>query len=113
MVSIIMGSFDLVASDHTQKKLSLWQELFQTQVPILFTMTELTWWKAIPSKWCNVVVTFVWSFMDLFIMLISVGLASQFKQINSDLRPIKGRVNNTKFHFTTDIIKCYLSMFVI
>lgn len=66
--------------------------LFEVQVPLLFTFTELTWWKAVLSKWFNVVVTFTWSFMDLFVMCCSVGLASQFKQINADLQHMKGRV---------------------
>lgn len=70
------------------------QELFKQQIPMVFTLTELNWWKAILSKWFNIVVTFAWSFMDLFVMLVSVGLASQFKQINSDLQLVRGRVTN-------------------
>lgn len=66
--------------------------LFETQIPLIFTLTELTWWKAIFSKWFNIVVTFAWSFMDLFVMVVSVGLASLFKQINFDLQQMKGRV---------------------
>lgn len=30
------------------------QELFEVQVPFLFILTELTWWKAILSKWFNI-----------------------------------------------------------
>lgn len=71
--------------------------LFETQVPLIFTLTELTWWKAILSKWFNIVVTFAWSFMDLFSMVVSIGLASQFKQINIDLQQMKGRVINSNF----------------
>lgn len=67
--------------------------LFEVQVPLIFTFTELNWWKALLSKWFNIVVTFAWTFMDLFVMCISVGLASQFKQINADLQQMKGRVS--------------------
>lgn len=84
MVSIIMEAL-------SNKKNPL-EELFHTQIPLIFTITELTWWKAILSKWFNVVVTFVWSFMDLFVMVVSIGLESQFKQINTDLELIKGKV---------------------
>lgn len=84
--SIVMGSLSV----QPQKNAIL--ELFETQVPLVFTLTELTWWNAILSKWFNVVVTFAWSFMDLFVMIVSVGLASQFRQINADLQHIKGRV---------------------
>lgn len=75
------------------------QELFEIQVPFLFILTELTWWKAILSKWFNIVVTFAWSFMDLFVMIVSLGLAAQFKQLNTDLKRVKGRVSNFKFCF--------------
>lgn len=75
------------------------QELFEIQVPFLFIITELTWWKAILSKWFNVVVTFAWSFMDLFVMIVSVGLAAQFKQLNTDLKRVKGQVRHIKFYF--------------
>lgn len=68
------------------------QQLFETQVPFLFILTELTWWKAILSKWFNIVVTFAWSFMDLFVMIVSVGLAAQFEQLNTDLKRVKGQV---------------------
>lgn len=87
MASIIMGAIK------AQPRREPLIELFQTQIPMVFTLTELTWWKAILSKWFNIVVTFAWSFMDLFVMLVSVGLASQFKQINADLQLVKGRVN--------------------
>lgn len=84
MVSIVMEALS--------KEKDPLQELFKTQVPMVFTLTELTWWKAILSKWFNVVVTFVWSFMDLFVMIVSVGLASLFQQINLDLQQMKGKV---------------------
>lgn len=86
MLSIIMGALKAEPRKDPLK------ELFETQVPLIFTLTELTWWKAILSKWFNIVVTFAWSFMDLFVMVVSIGLASQFKQINTDLQQMKGRV---------------------
>lgn len=84
MVSIMMQAI-------SAKKNPL-KELFEVQIPLVFTLTELTWWKAILSKWFNVVVTFAWSFMDLFVIVVSVGLTSQFRQINADLQQMKGKV---------------------
>lgn len=84
MVHIVMKAY----SD----KLDPVKTLFEVQIPLVFTLTELTWWKAVLSKWFNVVVTFAWSFMDLFVMIVSIGLASQFKQLNTDLRKMKGKV---------------------
>lgn len=50
-------------------------------------------WIAIVGKVTNVIATFCWNFMDLFVMIISIGLSSRFKQINKDLQRIKGQVN--------------------
>lgn len=86
MISIMVGA---IKAEPPRNPL---QELFEVQVPFLFTIIELSWWKAILSKWFNIVVTFVWSFMDLFVMIVSVGLASQFKQLNTDMKRTKGQV---------------------
>lgn len=87
MVSIMVGAIK------AQPPRNPVQELFEIQIPLLFTLTELTWWKAILSKWFNIVVTFAWSFLDLFVMIVSVGLTSQFKQLNADLKRAKEQVN--------------------
>lgn len=86
MASIIIGALKA-----TPEK-DVFDELFHTQVPLIFTLVHLTWWSAILSKWFNIVVTFAWSFTDLFVMVVSIGLASQFRQINTDLQQIKGKV---------------------
>lgn len=86
MVSIIMGALKSIPQKDPL------QELFLVQIPLIFTLTELTWWNAILSKWFNIVVTFVWNFMDLFIIVISIGLISQLRQINVDLQLAKGKV---------------------
>lgn len=68
------------------------EELFKVQLPILFTVTKFSLWKAIPSKWFNIIMTFVWSYMDLFVITVSIGLASLFKQLNADLERVRGKV---------------------
>lgn len=32
-------------------------------------------------------------------MIVSVGLAAQFKQLNTDLKRVKGQVRHIKFYF--------------
>lgn len=44
-------------------------------------------------KFIHVTSTFVWSFTDLFIMMISCGLSAKFKQINDLLFHDKGKVS--------------------
>ncbi|XP_031638768.1 gustatory receptor for sugar taste 64f-like [Contarinia nasturtii] len=89
MVSIVMRA--------RSEKLDPVKTLFDTQIPLVFTLTELTWWKAALVKWFNLVVTFAWSFLDLFVMIVSIGLASQFKQLNADLRHMKGKQTSEVF----------------
>lgn len=43
------------------------------------------------TKFLNIIATFAWSYTDLFVIVISIGLASKFRQINADLREVKGR----------------------
>lgn len=62
------------------------------QMPHLFFYTKYTPAKAIVGKIVNVISTFVWTYTDLFVMLISVGLVSRFRQINASLREHKGKV---------------------
>lgn len=86
MASILMGAIE------TQPKSNLIIEYFEKTVPLVFMSIELTWWKAIFVFWFNILVRFMWTFMNLFLMVVSIGLASQFKQINIDLQKNKGQV---------------------
>lgn len=73
-----------------------WQTLFEVQLPLFFGKTKINWYKipiAVFSKWLVIVVTFSWSFMDLFVIIISLGLASLFKRLNGDLKRVKDQVN--------------------
>lgn len=37
-------------------------------------------------KYLNLVATFIWSFTDLFVIIISLGISIRFKQLNEKLR---------------------------
>lgn len=52
---------------------------------------------AVIGKYSNVLATFVWTYMDVFVMMISVGLVSRFRQINRNLKENKGRVMPESF----------------
>lgn len=52
------------------------------------------------GKIVNVCTTFLWTYMDLFVMLIGVGLSSRFRQINESLMRHKGQVNDANWIFT-------------
>lgn len=49
------------------------------------------------SKALNVIATFVWSYTDLFVIVVSIGLVSKLRQINDDLFEIKGKTVRPDF----------------
>ncbi|XP_078034005.1 gustatory receptor for sugar taste 64f isoform X2 [Augochlora pura] len=67
---------------------------FQSQFPQVFTMISYSLWKGILVDLINVLSTFSWNFVDLFLILISIALVEQFRQLNNRLSSIKG-----KYHF--------------
>lgn len=79
----------------------LLREIFQVQISHFLMVFPYSWWSAIIGKFVNVVATFCWNYMDLFIMMISVGLSTRFKQINEDLQRNKGKVK--KFFDIVDV----------
>lgn len=46
---------------------------------------------AVIGKLTDIVATFVWTYMDVFVIMVSVGLVSRFRQINQSLAKSKGR----------------------
>lgn len=69
------------------------QNVFIDQMPHIFYFTSYSPTKAILGKFVNVMATFMWTYMDLFIIIISVGLVFRFQQINNNLMKHKGKVN--------------------
>lgn len=72
------------------------EQFFKSQLSQLFTYTSYSPWKAFIGKIVNIVATFAWSYMDLFVMVISLGLSTRFKQLNDELEQVKGEVNSLK-----------------
>lgn len=59
----------------------------------LFILTRYSFLKALFARVTNTVGTFCWSFMDLFVILISIGLSSLFRGLNNELFILKGKVH--------------------
>ncbi|XP_017755956.1 PREDICTED: gustatory receptor for sugar taste 64f-like [Eufriesea mexicana] len=65
---------------------------FQLQFPQIFEYTtEYSLWKGILVDVINILSTFSWNFVDLFLILISIALTDQFRQLNSRLYSIRGK----------------------
>lgn len=62
-------------------------------VPHLFTDAEgISIAQVIFAKSISISVTFVWSYLDIFIMTIGIALTSQFELFNDELNQAKGEV---------------------
>lgn len=73
------------------------KELLKANLSQLFQFVEFSYWSAFIGKIVNISATFAWNYMDLFVMVISLGFSSRFKQINDDLHRIKGEVISVVF----------------
>ncbi|XP_067206637.1 gustatory receptor for sugar taste 64f-like [Linepithema humile] len=67
---------------------------FQSQFPQIFSRISYSLWRGILVEVINILSTFSWNFVDLFLILISIALVDQFRQLNSRLYAIK-----KKYHF--------------
>jgi gustatory receptor len=70
---------------------------FVVSLTQIFYVTEYSPYISVVGKIGNVLVTFIWSYTDLFVMLISIGLASRFKLINDFIQKHKGKVMLEEF----------------
>ncbi|KAJ6635417.1 Gustatory receptor for sugar taste 64f, partial [Pseudolycoriella hygida] len=73
------------------------KKVIVTQLPHVFVYYRYSVIKGLIAKAINILATFIWSYTDLFLMLISVGLSSLFKQINDSLIFHKNKVMPKSF----------------
>lgn len=60
----------------------------------LFYVFAYSHWLAWLAKFLNILSTFIWNYMDVFVMIVSIGLSSKFRQLNDNLLKFKGMVSN-------------------
>lgn len=67
---------------------------FKQAWPQLYTITEYDGGlRGFLVELINYYCTFLWTFMDIFIIAISICLSTRLKQLNSHLEKFKGMVN--------------------
>lgn len=69
------------------------QAYYVHNFPQVFTFIKYSHMIGIYVKFIHITSTFVWSYTDLFIMMISCGLSEKFKQINEKMLEDKGKVS--------------------
>ena len=58
----------------------------------IFRHTPYALWKAVLMQISNFLATFTWSYMDMFVTLVSLALVAKFQQINQRLHFMRGKV---------------------
>lgn len=70
---------------------------FKQSFPQLFYATDYDEIKGFCAQVINLYCTFSWNFMDLFIMVISIGLTRRFQQINQSIGMLCGKNVSQKY----------------
>lgn len=73
------------------------RDFFYAQLSQLFKITDYALWKAIIGKYLNIICTFMWTYMDIFVMVTSVGLSDRFAILNEDLKRMRGQNMSEQF----------------
>lgn len=67
------------------------KSFFTEHLPVFFDATSYAPWKAVLAKFANLVNTFMWFYVDLFIMIVALGLSSVFRQYCDFLVKFSGK----------------------
>ncbi|XP_054732845.1 gustatory receptor 5a for trehalose-like [Anastrepha obliqua] len=68
------------------------ESYFMVVLPQIFFVFTYSTWLAWFGKILNVLMTFGWSYMDVFLMIIGIGLSSLFGQVQRSLYLVKGQI---------------------
>lgn len=61
------------------------EAFWRSHMGFIFNIIDYNLYLALFSKWMNIISTFTWSFMDLFIAMIATGLSNMFRRLNDFL----------------------------
>lgn len=74
-----------------QLRVEFFENLFRTERAHMFAFVPYSHWLAAPAEYCNVALTFCWTFADVFVALVSVALAERLAQFNGRLAAARGK----------------------
>lgn len=83
--------------DDCQLTVEFFANLFGTERSHVFQYVPYSHWLAVPSEYCNVAMTFCWTFADVFVAALSVALSTRFDQYNRRLLAARGRPMSEAF----------------
>ncbi len=78
-------------ANHCPAITDIFQALYTVSFPEIFYFFKYNIILAILAQFYQTVATFVWNYMNLFIILLSIGISHRFKQLNSILWTYSGK----------------------
>uniref|UniRef100_A0A1I8NJ06 Uncharacterized protein n=1 Tax=Musca domestica TaxID=7370 RepID=A0A1I8NJ06_MUSDO len=90
---LVFNSFQKADLERTQCNLnvSYWETLYGRERPHLRLVIPFQYWMLPLLEWLNLTLAYPRNFTDAFIALVSVGLATRFRQIYLRIRHVQGK----------------------
>ncbi|XP_051167190.1 gustatory receptor for sugar taste 64f-like isoform X7 [Leptopilina boulardi] len=90
-LSILSGYVSAVECTALKNDTDIMIAYFTYHYPQILKSSTFTIWQGILVQFVNILSTFSWNFIDLFLILISIAATDQFRQLNSRLYAIRGK----------------------
>lgn len=74
---------------------SMFFYLATTHLSQIYAELPITIFTVLWAEYMNISFTFVWNFIDIFIIIVSIGVAAQFEKINKRLEFFRGRASGS------------------
>lgn len=91
---ILTAISDMFYVNACRPNFDLMTGFFERQSMQLFQITDYELWKGLLGKAVNIMGAFVWNYMNIFIIIISIGISSRLKQLNNELKFIRSEVHS-------------------
>lgn len=85
----------LVALPDSAESLDVIRAFFVTWFEQVFKVTNYALWKAVLLQLSNFVATFTWSYMDMFVTLVSMALTQKYLQLHERLATVSDKVRQS------------------
>ncbi|XP_043464384.1 gustatory receptor for sugar taste 64f isoform X2 [Leptopilina heterotoma] len=90
-LSILSGYVSAVECTSLKNDTDILIAYFTYHYPQILKSSTFTIWQGILVQFVNILSTFSWNFIDLFLILISIAATDQFRHLNSRLYAIRGK----------------------